>query len=608
MELINHRTFYHMILTGAHQIISKEKELNKINVFPVADGDTGSNLAYLMKMIVRETKWIEPSTEMLNKMKTACLRGSRGNSGMIFSQFIISMCDFLSKHNEIKTEQFIEMCEYSVARSYYSVNEPQEGTVLTVMKDWINVMKDNSSQSTGILDVMQDSFSEVCVSLENTKNQLPVLQQHNVVDAGAKGFVHFLQGLIDSMKTGTHLNITKDDVTTELSSLENLTMYSMVVDNHTFSDTDTIVNRYCSEFLFDVTTNLTEIRQQLSSLGDSFIVVGDQNQGKVHIHTNTPERVAEVINENGSIIYQKVEDMQRQHETLYQRKSSIAIVVDSACDIPQDLLDKYQIHMLPLHLQLGNSTYLDKVTLKSETFYNKLEKVTEQPKTSQPTQESITNLYTQLLNHYDHIISIHLSKELSGTYEACRSAAEQIDSARVHVVNSRTLSGAYGLLVQKTAQSIEQGNSFDEIKTALSTWIPTSEILVSVPTLKHMIRGGRVSPLQGKIARWLDMKPIVSIDREGKSLLYGKTFFKRSSLEKLLQFTQKINAMNKIESYAILHADSIQDSSLCEREMIRITGQKPKYVTSVSAVIGLNAGKGAVSVAMLLSDANQRGN
>lgn len=599
MELLNHQKFYHMILAGAYQVIGKEKELNKINVFPVADGDTGSNLAHLMRMIVRETKWTEPSIEMLEKMKTACLRGSRGNSGMIFSQFIISMCDFLRNHTELKNELFLEMCEYSVEKSFRAVNVPQEGTILTVMKEWVKVMRSISNHSHGILGMLQDSFAEVGVSLENTKKQLKVLQKHNVVDAGAKGFVHFIQGIIESMH----------DSADRVELLEtDLDLYSTVEEQHTYSESEQIKHRYCSEFLFDVTTDLYQMKQQLSSLGDSCIVVGDRNQGKVHIHTNYPDLVAEVISENGSILYQKVEDMKRQYEMLYQRKASIAIVIDSACDISQEWLDEYQIHMLPLHLQIGHSTYLDKLTIQPDSFYTKLEYSKEQPKTSQPTQESITHLYRQLLSNYEHVISIHLSKELSGTYEACRSVAQQLDSSRIHVINSRTLSGAYGLLVYQVAKAVQSGKSIEEIKKWLATWIPRSEILVSVPSLKHMIRGGRVSPLQGTLARWLDMKPIVSVDQQGKSILYGKTFFRRSNLDKLMDSIRKINEHNRIQGYAILHADSISESEWCEQEMIRITGEKPLFVSSVSSVIGLNAGKGAVSVAMLLSSDNQRGN
>jgi len=605
MEILNHRAFYNMILSGAHQIINNKKQLNDINVFPVADGDTGTNLAYLMEMIMRETQWREPSSDMLERMKLACLRGSRGNSGMIFSQFIITMCNFLQQHHVLKDEQFLVMCEQSVETAYRSVAIPQEGTILTVMTAWVEEMRKQSWHSQGIQKLLRDSYSEVCTSLENTKFQIEVLRKHDVVDAGAKGFVHFLQGIIEA------ISYPQDEVAVGMEQQANVAnqLSSVAQASNPMEDTHAFVNnqmpeyRYCSEFLFHVSTDLSTIKEQLGAFGDSLIIVGDHGQGKVHIHTNSPEQIAEVICMNGSITYQKVEDMQRQYESIYARNASIAIVVDSACDMPSEWLDKYQIHMLPLHLQLGDSTYLDKVTLGADTFYKKLEEVNEQPKSSQPSLDTITMLYEQLLVNYDHVISIQLSEKLSGTYQACCNAAKQVDPERIHVINSRTLSGAYGLLVHRAAEAVLSGQSIDEVIASIESWIPRTEILVSVPTLKFMIRGGRVSPLQGRIARLLNMKPIVSIDSEGKSLLYGKSLFKRSSIGKMFGLIQQLHRRNPIESYVILHAGAAEESmAYCEEEMEAITHMSPLYISSVAPVIGMNAGKGAISIAMVLED------
>ncbi|MFC5528136.1 DegV family protein [Cohnella yongneupensis] len=600
MQFLNHQMFYRMILAGANEIIAREKELNAINVFPVPDGDTGSNLAYLMRMIVRETKRSDTSSEMLESMKRACLRGSRGNSGMIFSQFILSMCSYMGTRPELKAEQFIEMCEQSAAMSRCSVLEPKEGTVLSVMDDWVNSLKATFPPSEGLANMLRRSFAEACISLDNTKNQLEVLRKQNVVDAGAKGFVYFMQGFIVSLN---------DTFTVaELASEDAEPFASPTVAAHNPShDLANLEYRYCTEFMFDIRTNLDEVKQSIAAMGNSIVAVGDGNQGKIHIHTDVPAQVAEVIHSHGWIVYQKVEDMKRQQDMIYNRQASIALVIDSACDIPETWLDDYQIHRLPLHLQFGRSTYLDKVTLESDTFYTKLEQSTYQPTTSQPAQETIALLYEQLLAHYDHIVSIHLSKPLSGTYDACRQTAERINSDRIHVVDSRTLSGAYGLIVHRVADAVKAGNTIEEVLSVLATSIPRSEILVSVPTLKHMIRGGRVSPLQGKIARWLDMKPIVSVDQEGRSILYSKTFYKKSNLRKMLKMIARIHRRNPIQRYVVLHSGAKADSALCEEQMVRMTGQKPLYIAGVAPVIGLHAGKGAVSVAMMLSSENTRG-
>lgn len=596
MEILNHRHFYEMLMSGAREIIHHQKELNDINVFPVADGDTGNNLAYLMEMITREGRWNDSSILMLEAIKQACMRGSRGNSGMIFSQFIITMCNFLIRHKEVNMEKFLDMCNQSVESAVNAVSVPQEGTVLTVMEAWVENMKKESSNTTSIDSVLKQSYPETNIALEKTKTQMEVLRIHNVVDAGAKGFIHFLHGLIEKKQPD------------EVEGRNSESAITLDETEHVIHESDDLTFRYCSEFLIELKEHedINSLKSHMAQFGDSIVMVSDNQLGKVHIHTNKPAEIAEMLVEKGKIVYQKVEDMKRQYESIYQRKSPIAFVVDSACDLPQEWMDKHQIHMIPLNLEVDGSAYLDKVTLEADQFYELLDAGTEQPKSSQPSLLSVETLYKSLLMQYESVVSLHVSQKLSGTFDVCKKAADNIDPTRIQVVNSRTLSGAYGLLAYKTAQAIDEGRSFEDVKNALDEWIPKSEILVSVPTLKHMIRGGRVSPLQGKIARWLNMKPIVSVDGEGNSLLYGKTFFQKSSLGKMFKQIQAIHEAHGVHEYVLLNAGIPEGMAKCEEEMLKITGSEPLYTTSVSPVIGGNAGKGAISIAMVLNEDNQR--
>ncbi|GEL07925.1 DegV family protein [Salisediminibacterium halotolerans] len=597
MEVLNHRQFYDMLLSGADEIINNQKELNDINVFPVADGDTGNNLAHLMNMIKRESKWSDASTEeTLENIKLACMRGSRGNSGMIFSQFIISMCNFLIQHPEVNVDKFIDMCRESVDSAVNAVSVPKEGTVLTVMKSWAESVQEESAKTQSIQSILKQSYPNASAALEKTKTQMEVFRIHNVVDAGAKGFLHFLHGLIDA----------KPQAVSAQAESETDTLLEDVP--HVMNESDEIPFRYCSEFLVELNgnENIQTLKPYMAEYGDSIVTVGDSGLGKVHLHTNDPASIAEMLVDKGNIVYQKVEDMQRQYESIYQRKASIALVVDSACDIPQEWLDTYQIFMLPLNLEVDQSTYLDKVTLQSDTFYDKLDASSDQPKSSQPSLMSVESLYQQLLQQYDSVLSLHVSQKLSGTFDVCYKASQAVDPERIHVINTRTLSGAFGLIAYEAAKAIDQGSSLAEVKQTVDNFTPKSEILVSVPTLKHMIRGGRVSPLQGKVARWLNMKPIVSIDADGNSLLYGKTFFSNSSQWKMFKQVKAIHEKHGVRDYVVLHAGNPEGAERCEEEIKKITGTEPLYTTSVSPVIGGNAGKGAISIAMLLDEDNLR--
>ncbi|CAM3885502.1 DegV family protein [Mesobacillus thioparans] len=584
--MLDHKLLLNMLFSGSRKVIEHQDELNAINVFPVPDGDTGSNLSYLMRTILQDAYITEDAAESLTSLKKAALRGSRGNSGMIFSQFLIHLANGIKDRDVDSTTEFISVCELAAGKTYDAVMSPEEGTVLTVMKEWVLAMKQSSAAHADILSLIGDSLPHVYQSLDKTKLKMESVSGRKVVDSGAKGFVYFLEGLIQPEE---HFEKIMKDY--QIQPLE----------DHIISAEDMLTYRYCTEFMIQGISDSSKIKEAIGKLGDSVVIAGDEQQLKVHFHTNQPETAVDLLSQLGTISFQKVEDMRRQYESIHARKSRIALVVDSACDLPEDFMDHHQIHLLPATIEMDGSPYLDKVTMKPDNFYNRLEVAENAPKTSQPGLEQIFRLYEQLAKHYDHILSIHVSKELSGTYESCRLAADQVNDEKITVLNTKTLSGAYGLLIHQVAEKLEQGASLTELIEFTEEMTAKTEILVSVPTLKHMIRGGRVTPLQGKIATMLKMKPIVSVDEQGKSKLYGKTFFRKSNLKKMFSMIQQLDKAHQISHYVVLHANDPEKAALCANEMTNQTGKHPLYTANVSPVIGAHAGKGSVSVAMLFN-------
>ncbi|GAM16058.1 DegV family protein [Mesobacillus selenatarsenatis] len=582
--MLDHKLLLNMLFSGSRKVIEHQEELNAINVFPVPDGDTGSNLSYLMRTILQDAYISDDPSESLTSLKKAALRGSRGNSGMIFSQFLIHFANGLSNKNIHSTNDFISVCELAAGKTYDSVMSPEEGTVLTVMKDWVLAMKQSTAAHSNVISLIGDSLPQVYQSLEKTKIKMEKISGRNVVDSGAKGFVYFLEGLMQTQ------NKSEETTKSQIASF---------FEDHIPSKEDFLPYRYCTEFMIHGISESLKIKEVAGTLGDSVVIAGDEQQLKIHLHTNEPHEAVELLSALGTISFQKVEDMRRQYESIHARKSKIALVVDSACDLPEEFMDHHQIHLLPATIEMDQSPYLDKVTMKPENFYNRLEVAEEAPKTSQPGLEQIIQTYEQLANHYDHILSIHVSKELSGTFESCMLAAAQVNPEKITVLNTKTLSGAYGLLIHTVAENLDKGASLDELIQLTDELTAKTEILVSVPTLKHMIRGGRVTPLQGKIATLLKMKPIVSVDEQGKSKLYGKTLFRNSNLRKMFSMIAHLDKTKQITQYVVLHANDPEKAALCAKEMKNLTGIDPLYTANVSPVIGAHAGKGSVSVAML---------
>jgi DegV family protein with EDD domain len=340
----------------------------------------------------------------------------------------------------------------------------------------------------------------------------------------------------------------------------------------------------------------------LKDYGNSVVVAGAGSTTRLHVHTNHPDRLFDKLQAYGTIASQKADDMLRQSQTIHQRKWKIALVTDSACDLSTELIDRYQIHMLPLNIYFGDNHYLDKISMRPEQFYRRIDDGGDYPTTAQINEKAFRNLYTHLAAHYDAIIAVHLTSKFSGTYFSSHTAAEAISSTfgkPISVIDSKTLSGALGLIVLRIARAIEQRVDFEKIVDQATRWISDSEILVSVKTLKYMVRGGRVAPLKGMLANLLHLNPIVSMDNDGNSILMGKTFSQKTNMKKVMAHIQRQCQNRMIWKYIVLHANNQPAANWYARQMATLTGQPPVSEVNISPVVGANAGVGAVSVAFM---------
>lgn len=199
-------------------------------------------------------------------------------------------------------------------------------------------------------------------------------------------------------------------------------------------------------------------------MGRFFSYAGNKKQIKIHIHTNHPENILALLEKTGTIIYQKVDDMQLQYEISQNRKSSIAIVTDSVADLSADFILENQIFVLPLNVSVGEQAFLDKLTINPQIFsekYNKNLKMT----TSQPSIQSVDSLFSFLEGKYEHIIVISVSSKLSGTYQLLnqRITAKKSLENRVHLIDSKLNSVAQGLLVKQVAKLISEERSIESV-------------------------------------------------------------------------------------------------------------------------------------------------
>jgi hypothetical protein len=306
------------------------------------------------------------------------------------------------------------------------------------------------------------------------------------------------------------------------------------------------------------------------------------------------------LSETGRISEQKVDDMKRQFEAANHRKYPIALVTDSIADLPESMVDQYQIHMFPINLIINETTYYDKVTIQSSSFYEMMDSLEVYPTSAQPNPKSLENFFSFLTTYYQKVIVLTVSEKMSGTFQAFKEAALKFkDVADIRVINSKQNSGAEGLLVLKAAQLIESGASLDDIEQTIESLTGKSKILVSVKTLKYMVRSGRVSKVTGIIGKIMNLKPIISIDETGQGIIFEKSLSLKSSNRKIEQHIREVVREHGIENFAIVHANAPDRAKQYAELYQEIIGKAPDYVMDISTIVAMNAGIGTVAIAYI---------
>lgn len=210
-------------------------------------------------------------------------------------------------------------------------------------------------------------------------------------------------------------------------------------------------------------------------------------------------------------------------------------------------------------------------------------------------------MYQYLTDHYDNIIVLSVAKSLSGTWNQMNKTAELFnkEKKRITVIDTCLNSVAQGLLVQEVAKKALEGKSYEELIHMAEDLKKRIKIYVSVSTFKYMVKGGRVSPLKGAIATLLNLKPIVSLDENGKGIAFDKSFSGKGLIKKITRIIKETKSEKGIESYAVVHADAEKRGRQFSELVESVTGTAPEYISSISPIVGMHSGKGAIAIGVI---------
>lgn len=306
---INSKLLARMFLAGAKNLDSKKDWINELNVFPVPDGDTGTNMTMTIMSAAKEvSSLIDPSmAELAKAISSGSLRGARGNSGVILSQLFRGFCKVIKEYDEIDVTILCEACQKAVETAYKAVMKPKEGTILTVAKGAAEKALELSDDTEDVVTFVEEVIKQAEYVLDQTPEMLPVLKQAGVVDSGGQGLVQVLKGAYDAL-IGKEIDYTIEGAPAGAAPAK--------ISAETEAE---IKFGYCTEFIIVLNAPMSDNEEHaykafLESIGDSIVVVADDEIVKTHVHTNDPGLALQKALTFGSLSKIKIDNMREEHQ------------------------------------------------------------------------------------------------------------------------------------------------------------------------------------------------------------------------------------------------------------------------------------------------------
>jgi len=598
------------ILAGSESIIINAEGLNAINVFPVPDGDTGTNMASTMRSIAAALShaFHRDAGSMLKQVARSALEGARGNSGAILAQFLQSLAHELGSEARIGAKKFAQGAVAAAERTRNALVSPREGTILTVLHDWAHALREATTHSDDILQIFLSSLDAAKESLERTRNTLPEMRRAGVVDAGAKGFVHLLDGMAELLKSGKRLGILGNSRTklggTVAPMFTPPDAAAPFVDRVDESDPEG--PRYCTEAMLSASSlSLDSIREALTHLGNSIVVAGDEERARIHVHSDAPSKVFDLLDSAGTVEQHKVDDMELQRKLaslarLEGKKRRCVLVTDTGCDLPDDDMLGHGIIKVPALITIDGKMRPDGPAMSLEGIHSRMAKDPEfSMSTSQPSDASFVRAFSLALSQADEALYIGLSSALSGTFHAGKRAAESF-GGKIRCFDSRTVTAGQGILAAYAARLAESGASAAEILSALEKKREAMELFVAVKDLRSLIRSGRIHGVKSLVLRKFGLKPLLGTDATGKATSRGLFLGEKRTVSALLgRIRARISAGEACDVH-IVHVDARQEAEKLAELCRSLAEPRSEIVVSdMGPLLSSIAWLGAIGVAVI---------
>ena len=465
MEKINGLVLAEMIDLGSKNLAKNAEKINALNVFPVPDGDTGTNMNLSMSSGAKETavNVVENIGELGKSFSKGLLMGARGNSGVILSQLFRGMSQHIADKKEVNAKEFAEAIQNGVSIAYKAIIKPVEGTILTVAREAAEAGLKAAENTSSVVEVMEAIYFEAQASLKRTPELLPILKEVGVVDSGGQGLVCVYQGFVAALK-GEKIE--------GLEAVETNVVDMQFEDDHDmdFMNPEDIVYGFCTEFTVRLDKekkefNEDKFREDMSKFGDSLLVISDSEFVKIHVHTETPGDVFNYGQQYGELIKIKSDNMREQHREVLRKQEA------KQATAPKELKEQA---MISISMGAG----LSKVLTSMGVDY-----IVEGGQTMNPSTEDIMKAIKEV-----NAKNIFIFPNNKNIQLAAKQAAELAEE-NVFVVESKTAPQGLAAVMVYNPQAAAEEN-FANMQEVLST--------VSTLEVTHAVRDTNIEGVEIK--------------------------------------------------------------------------------------------------------------
>jgi dihydroxyacetone kinase-like predicted kinase len=580
MEQISHNELKKMFLFSSERIEKDKEQINKINVFPVPDQDTGSNLSATLKGIKEkiENKEFSSIKELSESVLDGALTAAQGNTGIIYTGFLAGFFPYIAEEEFLTAEKMGIAFEKGYERAKDSIQNPKEGTMLDVIKAFASAVKEYSKTEKDIVKNFYIGLEKANQALLDTTNKMEVLKKAGVVDAGGLGFLMILETYLDTLKEQEEPFVIRAEEKKEFPGPKRFIQI--------------LSNRYeVVALLDDGYYEEKQVREKLSSKGNCLDVIKIGNRTKIHIHTDDPYEVRDIIKKMGNIEKLRIEDMTK--EVTGQKSVdnvSIGIVVDERAGLNSKIINHYDIEVIPLKIIWPEGENVGGENICQRIKEAKKEGIVSQPKIDPISPEFFMESFQAQLKTFENVLCITSSSMLSDNYDSSIKGREMLthgDKERVYILDSKNISTGQSLLVLEAIEMVAEQRNIKEIVRKMEKVIKNIHMYCVIERSDWWNKE-KSKPF------WFNKKPRYSLgEMKNGRIVYTENVKDNNFSEALFRKIEKASLKDikdgKRIRAVISHGDNLPEAEELKKKLKTIKKTDISFINITDPVTSINA-------------------